>query len=286
MFSSDASLLAVGHRTLVSLWETETLDHKQDLLSDKLTDYVRSLVWGRCGRDSFVLAATEQSVIAWDILTYSVKWSAAVDNPILCATPYTPYVVAVNEENIYVFDPFSEDPVVKLETDVDSKVIDACFLGRDGSLGVYFITEKQQIYCMHDADKFNFKTNNSTPTKSYSLFTDLLVGPSYTPYTMDSGQLFKKADLSVFDTPCHILPPTKSYAWSVISSLLERESSVQEEEIEPKIDTVEEIEVDSIRSKEVERIGEENMNGDDSESIGLDFSWLDSFFRSSEFILS
>ena len=228
-----------------------------------------------------MVAATDQCIIAWDVLNYTVKWSAAIDNTILCSTPYTQYVVAVNDESIYVFDPDSEEPVIKLDTNVDSKVIGACFLGRDESLAVYFITEGQQVYCMHGADKLDFKTDkNSILTKQDSLFTDLLVGPSYTPYTVDSSQLFKKADLSVFDTPCHILPAPRTYAWSVIGSLLERQSSVQGEEAEPGMDTAEEIQVDSICSKEVERVGE------DSDSMGLDFSWLDSFFRSSEFVLS
>ena len=232
-----------------------------------------------------MLAATRQCIIAWDVISCAVKWSAVFNNAILCATPYTQYVVAVNDENICVWDPDSQEPVVQLETDVESEVIDACYLGRDGSLAVYFLTEQQQIYCLHDADKLSFKTDrNAIPSKQDSMFTELLVGPAYTPYSMSSGQLFKKADLSVFDTPCHILPAPKSYAWSVISSLLARQKPAPEAETEREVERGEEIQVDSIHSKEVQRVGEDT--GEDCEGIGLDFSWLDSFFRSSEFVPS
>ena len=278
VFSPDASVLAVAYKDCISIWETATIEHKHSLTSEQLKDYIRSLVFGYSCRDKCVLASTRDSVIVWDVVSYDVIWVVSVDNALLCATPYTMFVVAVSNEKILLFDPEEEKPVIQLDTGVDVRIIDACFLGQGNTLAVYFLTDRQELYCLHDANEFDFMTNNNTPPlKLDSIFSDLLTGPEYTPLLVEDTRLFKKADLSIFNTPCHILPDTKSYAWNVISEFLEKREDIKTE--------TEDIQVDSMVTEKGDRYVEHKMNGiSEEEGNVMDFNWLDSFFRSSEYV--
>ena len=279
MFSPDASALAVAYEDCVSVWDTETVEHKHSLTAEQLKDYIRSLVFGYSGRDDCVLASTQDSVVVWDVASCDVIWVVNLDNAFLCTTPYTQFVVAITNEKILVFDLEEEKPVIQLDTELDVRIIDACFLGQASKLAVYFLTDRQDLYCLHDVSEFDFMTNNNTPPlKPDSLFTDLLTGPEYTPYVVEDTRLFKKADLSIFNTPCHILPATKSYAWNVISEFLQKR--------EDKKTECEDIQVDSMVTDHVESYVEHKINGFSEEEEGnvMDFNWLDSFFRSSEYV--
>ena len=285
MFSPDASVLAVAYKDCISIWVTETVHHKHNLTSEQLNDHIRSLVFGYSGRDNCILASTRDSVIAWDVVSYSVIWVVSVDNAFLCTTPYTMFAVAVSNKKILVFDPDKETPVIQLDTEIDVRIIDACFLGEGNRLAVYFLTDRQELFCLHDINEFDFMTtNNTVPLKPDGLFTDLLTGPDYAPYLVEDTRLFKKADLSIFNTPCHILPATKSYAWNVISEFLQKKGDIKTETEDVKIET-EDIQVDSMVTDQVDRYVEHKTNGvKEEEGNAVDFKWLDSFFRSSEYI--
>lgn len=277
VFSADASVLAVAYKDCISVWKTETVEHKHNLSADGLKDYIRSLVFGYSDRANYILASTRDSVIVWDAVSSSVTWVVSVDNALLCTTPYTLFAVAVSNRKILVFDPAEEKPIIQLDTGMGVRIIDACFLAQGSKLAVYYLTDVQELYCLHDVDEFDFMTSSNTaPLKPDNLFTDLLTGPDYTPSVVEDTRLFKKADLSIFNTPCHILPATKSYAWNVISEFLQKREDVKTE--------AEDIQVDSMVTDQVDRYVEHKMNEvSEEEGKVMDFNWLDSFFRSSEY---
>ena len=244
------------------------------------------------GRENFIVGSTLKHVLIWDVSSSTLVRSLELNNSILLSHPLTPFLAAVysheTEVCVSVFDPESEGAALEVEKEIDSEVIDACFLAVDGSLSIYLLTANQRLYGLSDKEVMKMPLTQTPDAKGESIFADLLKGPAYNPENLETTQLFRKADLSIFETPCHLLPPPKTYSWSIISELLPKREipNVQEEVNE------DDIPVDITESMDIENGGEDEVKGDlDAESeesvaAQLDYSWLDSFFKSPKFVLT
>ncbi|XP_077175562.1 WD repeat-containing protein 75 [Paroedura picta] len=113
-FSEDGSVLAVGFKEIVTVWESETWDLKCTFCHPPGT--IRNLCFGRLSCSKYLLGSTSNGFLCcWNLLSCTLEWSAQLNILVLqpdCVSENIAAISYVSEySDLFVFKPSEPRPL-------------------------------------------------------------------------------------------------------------------------------------------------------------------------------
>lgn len=278
------------------------MELKESLYSIHFKEYLQTLSFGYKDSSHFIMGGTDHHIIVWNLLNCDVIWTTFLLNPRLFTHPESHLIAVTSYEghnygsSLFIFDPKDDKPIKTFAGISKSSIIDACFLRNGKDLNIYILNEEHTLYKICKEEKFaksdDTNTSSTLANANYSVFDGLLQGPKFdTSQKQLNIHSFKQIDTSLIENPPHILPPPKLYCWSIISKLLQdtKNSNVEVSKKRPSKNDEDEMELDALAYKEIshkagEQVSDIPLSTNNTSNVHkLDFTWLDSFFRSKEY---
>ncbi|KRZ45156.1 WD repeat-containing protein 75 [Trichinella pseudospiralis] len=153
-YSEAHSIMAVGFRGSLTLWEMKTLIliKSIDVTSD--SDYIRDIFFDLESISDVVMVATFTKICAWSLTQYNCLWSINVSINTICQNPINGAIAAFTDEKICVFRLHNLNPLLHAEYQNPAPIVEAVFIpSNEQSLDSHFgmiccLTSDQHVYLL------------------------------------------------------------------------------------------------------------------------------------------
>ncbi|KAL6434766.1 hypothetical protein ACFW04_005163 [Cataglyphis niger] len=248
-FSMDGSLLAIGFYSTLTIWIPESCELKSSLTHSQYNHPITRIEFGKHEACHLVVAASQQHITVWNILTLAITWSVPLNVVSLTYDPKSTYMAAFTSDNsLYVFMPQSATPVYKKTCLIESTsfILAATFVPhpqekRNPSFGqwqrksqLFFLDSNQELLTLEPeseaAISLEILSNKGTiPLTAFSNFIATQISSSKEQIIAEVhehlGTSTKGMVEELLSVSAHTLPPMKLLCSSFILSLTGQQSS-------------------------------------------------------------
>ncbi|XP_056641276.1 WD repeat-containing protein 75 [Diorhabda sublineata] len=246
-FSIDGSLFATGFEKILTVWTPDTSLLKCSLVHPLHKQNLRYVQFGHGNLCHLLVAASNNQLSVWNILTLSMTWTVPISVSFLIADSLSTHMAIItNDKKVFVFSPNSSQPVyVNNEILRKFKSIKACsFVPSKNSNDLrlnwyersqlYFITSENELYCMCESSLMSqTATDEYTDIQSvFSMIQPNIKSSSVQKITAQK-HLFEKDKehrtlKTYLESPIHTLPPIRFSCYSIIKSFVIQDDADEE----------------------------------------------------------
>ncbi|KAF8792694.1 Serine/threonine-protein kinase PLK1 like protein [Argiope bruennichi] len=128
-FSEDGSLLAVSFDNMATLWTLDKPSLKTMLCHKNKSNKIRQLVFGRQSCCHLLICHDADSIIAWDVLSLSMKWIVHTSVERIVADSTSDIIAAFcSDHTLNLFKPDNPGPLYTVENVSQKPIIAAIFV--------------------------------------------------------------------------------------------------------------------------------------------------------------
>ncbi|GBN19142.1 WD repeat-containing protein 75 [Araneus ventricosus] len=210
-FSEDGSLLAVVFDNMATLWTVDKPSLKTILCHKTKSNKIRQLVFGRQSCCHLLICHDGDSIIAWDMLSLSMKWIVHTSVERIVADSTSDMVAAFcGDHTLYLFKPDNPEPLHTVENVSQKPVIAAIFvpLNEENSSflrtsQLFFFDEDQNLLTLTD----EAEEMESSDTKKLTVHQNLPATPfamlqaESKVSTVETVEKKPLVDVSMFEHP-------------------------------------------------------------------------------------
>lgn len=227
-FSQDASLVSVSFGPVLTLWETSSCILKCSLTPPLKRDDVNFVRFGRSESSHLVLTASTAWLSAWNVITLCMVWTVQLRTTLLSSDPFSNYMCAFSNKNsLFIFNPSSPSPELKIEKVSESSVVAANFVHNDAdSPQLYFLTSNQELFSLENAESAKQDLLNVEPRKHMTPFSAQIAQHANVDVVKTEktrlvlSKLGSEFAATILDSPAHVLPNPSLLCADILKSLI------------------------------------------------------------------
>ncbi|KAJ8969719.1 hypothetical protein NQ317_006108 [Molorchus minor] len=183
-FSGDGSLMAIGFDEILTVWMPDTCQLKCSLIHPYHKEKLRHIQFGNSNQCHLLVAAGENQLSVWNLLTLCMIWTVPVNVTQLVADPLSTYMAVLTRyKEVIIFSPISEEPIY-LSSDLLKKdeVLSAAFIPSKNSNDtrlkwyershLYIITSNNELYCISGRESTTGRTRRFCVGDQISVWYD------------------------------------------------------------------------------------------------------------------
>ncbi|KRZ73704.1 WD repeat-containing protein 75 [Trichinella papuae] len=271
--SEAHSIMAVGFRGSLTLWEMKTLTliKSIDVTSD--SDYIRDIFFDLESASDVVMVATFTKICAWSLTQYNCLWSINVSVNTICQNPINGAIAAFTDEKICVFRLHNLNPLLHAEYQNPAPIVEAVFIpSTEQSLDSHFgmiccLTSDQHVYILKTKNDVSSVTADVGMNKRIRL--DNIGWYSYL-FHMSQKEASKLSKKKWVETTRHLENCTSTSALALPKAMLWMPKHIHNYKPEAPSPTLWRLIQENVHSRppnylgEMENVGE--MEDDDDES--------------------
>ncbi|XP_017777951.1 PREDICTED: WD repeat-containing protein 75 [Nicrophorus vespilloides] len=234
-FSHDGSIAAIPFNNILTTWLPKTCELKCSLAHPIYKEDIKQVAFGVGSQCHLVVAASNDRLSVWNLLTLSMTWTVRLNISFLQADFTTPYMSVFTDNKMFVFEPSSPKPVY-INKEIGSNVICSIFTPnryKSRTNGkwheksqIYFITSEKQLYCLDTNEETEEYTQFVYEETNNTLFSQIT--PNIKTSAMEQYEPivhnYKKSSIKklnmLLDYPPHTMPPTSLLCESVLSTMI------------------------------------------------------------------
>ncbi|OUC40884.1 hypothetical protein D917_03747 [Trichinella nativa] len=137
--SEAHSIIAVGFRGTLTLWELQSLTLIKSIDVSSNSDWIRDIFFSLEFTSDVVMVTTFTKICAWSLTQYNCLWSINVSVTAICQNPINGAIAAFTDDKICVFRLHNLNPLLHAEYQNTMPVVEAVFLpSNEQSLDSHF----------------------------------------------------------------------------------------------------------------------------------------------------